>query len=200
MDLAEALAVLGVEPGADADEVRSAYLAGIREHHPDLGSPGEAPADRARRHLRTSAVIDAYEVVRRAMADGDGTVPEPPPPPAPVAATVPPATPYQAAVEAELLDGETIAIDAPPGEAFALLYEAASRVGNVAYVDRQLDILEIIVRFEGGPSCSVVMTTQGRAHHTEVFCTMESIEADPTPAITPVVEALVDELRGAGSP
>ena len=68
------------------------------------------------------------------------------------------------------------------------------RVGDVAYVDAQLGILEIIVRFEGGPSCSVVMTLQGRATHTKVFCSMESIEAAPAPAIRPVLEALVAEL------
>ena len=51
-----------------------------------------------------------------------------------------------------------------------------------------------MVRFEGGPTCSVLITLQGRAHHTDAFCTMESIEAAPTPPIRPVVEALVDEL------
>ena len=56
-------------------------------------------------------------------------------------------------------------------------------------------IIETIVRFEGGPSCSVLTTLQGRAHGTEVFCTMESIEAGATPPIRPVVEALVDAIR-----
>ena len=51
------------------------------------------------------------------------------------------------------------------------------------------------MRFEGGPSCSVLITLQGRAFGTDAFCTMESIEAAPTPAIRPVVEALVEELR-----
>ena len=83
----------------------------------------------------------------------------------------------------------------PAAEAYALLYEAAGRVGDIAYYDRRLGILEIIVRFEGGPSCSVVMNLQGRAHHTEVFCSMESIESAPAPAIAPVIEALVAELR-----
>ncbi len=30
--------------------------------------------------------------------------------------------------------------------------------------------------------------------YTEAFCTMESIEAAPTPSIQPVVEAIVEEL------
>ena len=49
----------------------------------------------------------------------------------------------------------------------------------------------ILVRFEGGPTCSVLCTLQGRAFVTEVGCTMDSIEAGPTPPLRPVVEALV---------
>jgi hypothetical protein len=52
----------------------------------------------------------------------------------------------------------------------------------------------VIVRFEGGPSCSVLMTLQGRAHGTDVFCEMESIESEPTPPIDPVLESLVERL------
>jgi hypothetical protein len=62
-------------------------------------------------------------------------------------------------------------------------------------VDRNLGILEVIVRFEGGPSCSVLMTLQGRAFGTDVFISMESIEADPTPALAPVLVALLEELE-----
>jgi hypothetical protein len=64
----------------------------------------------------------------------------------------------------------------------------------VAYFDRHLGLLETVVRFEGGPTCSVLITLQGRAFGTEAFITMESIEAAPTPPIGPVVDALVDEL------
>src|SRR5690606_34540571 len=115
--------------------------------------------------------------------------PEPPPPPAPAAPT---GTEDGPAVEVTALDEGTIALGAPVPEAYARLVEAAGQVGEIAYYDRRLGILEIIVRFEGGPSCSVVMTLQGRAHHTEVFCTMESIESAPTPPIATVIDALVD--------
>ena len=91
-----------------------------------------------------------------------------------------------------------VAITAPPAEAYALLMEAASRIGSVGYVDRHLGILEVVVRFEGGPTCSVLCTLRGRPFHTEVGCAMESIEAAPTPPIGPVVEALVEELRHPG--
>ena len=189
MDVAEALEVLGLEPGCDEVQVRAAYRALIRVHHPDLAAPTDTGAATA----RTARLTAAVSVLDGVLAAHGGTVPAPSPPPPPpsssrprVAATEP--------TEAAVLDEGALAIGAPPPEAYALLYEAAGRVGDVAYVDAQLGILEIIVRFESGPSCSVVMTLQGRATHTEVFCSMESIEAAPAPAIRPVLEALVAEL------
>lgn len=89
---------------------------------------------------------------------------------------------------------DTIGVAAPPDEAFVVLHDAASRVGEISYVDRNLGIVEAIVRFEGGPSCSLLVTLQGRAWGTEAFCTLESIEADPTPPITAVMEALLEAL------
>jgi hypothetical protein len=134
--------------------------------------------------------------VRRAVLDGGSdTVPDPSPArePAPEPPRAP--RPWEVdSVEADA-DGDTIAIGAPPTEAFALLFEAAARLGGIGYVDRQLGIIEVIVRFEGGPSCSVLITLQGRAFGTDAFCTMDSIEAAPTPPLRPVVEALVEELR-----
>ena len=134
-------------------------------------------------------------MVRTAVVETGGTaVPEPPAPPPPASPADTPRRGRLDRVEAET-DGDTIAIAAPPPEAYALLLEAAARIGGIGYVDRQLGILEVIVRFEGGPSCSVLLTLQGRAFVTEAFCTMESIEAAPTPPLRPVVEALVEELR-----
>ena len=196
MDTDEALAVLGISPGATADEVRAAYLRLIRDHHPDV-TGGDPTTTR-----QAARVTQAYAVIRAVLgADGLAVVPEPPPRPtaaAPTADTSPPKRwPFDASAEpteAEALDGDTIAIALPAAEAFAALFDAAGRVGHVAYFDRQLGMLETVVRFEGGPTCSVLITLQGRALHTEAFCTMESIEAAPTPPIRPVVEALVEEL------
>ena len=199
MDTREAMAILGVSPGASAAEVRAAYLRLIRDRHPDVAGDDRGTARQAAR------VNQAYTVIRAALtAAGGSHVPAPPPPgPAPAdpergpTAAPPRPWPFDATAEpteAETVDGDTIAIAAPAAEAFAALFEAAGRVGHVAYFDRQLGILETVVRFEGGPTCSVLITLQGRAHVTEAFCTMESIEAAPTPPIRPVVEALVEEL------
>jgi len=191
MDTGEALAVLGISPGATADEARSAYRRLIRRSHPDRSG-----GDPAATH-QTARLTQAYAVIRSAIeANGGASVPAAPPKPYasdPVATRIP-TDGQDMSVDAQLLDGDTIAVQAPADEAFALLFEAAGRVGHIAYFDRQLGILETVVRFEGGPTCSVLITLQGRAMYTEAFCTMESIEAAPTPPIRSVVEAIVEEL------
>ncbi len=193
MDLAEALEVLQLRPGTPMQEVREAYRAQVRLAHPDVVGPD---ADAGDATARTARITGAFAVVRRAVIEaGTDTVPEPPPPPDPTPEPPRAPRPWEVdSVEADA-DGDTIAIGAPPTEAFALLIEAGARLGGIGYVDRQLGILELIVRFEGGPSCSVLITLQGRAFGTDAFCTMDSIEAAPTPPLRPVVEALVEELR-----
>ncbi len=197
LTLEVALARLGLADGATVGAVRDAYRRELRLHHPDVAG-GEPAA-----HVRTARLIEAYTVlIDHAEEHGVTTIT------LPVVAPAAPRTPAAATghgaeesgdpfevIDAQALDEDTIAIDAPPLETFAALCEAAGRVGDISYIDRQLGILEVIVRFEGGPSCSVVMTLQGRAAHTEVFCTMESIEHQPTPPIRTVIDALVAELE-----
>lgn len=195
MDAREAFETLGLATDVGLAELRAAYRRLLLEHHPDVAATGTTDAD-ATRH--TAHLIEAYRVAAAATL---GTRPVPG---APVAGTPAGAgdvvrhddagQPAPPAVT--IADSDTIAIAAPAPEAFAMLADAASIVGHIAYVDRQLGILEMIVRFEGGPSCSVLMTLQGRADGTEVFCTMDSIEAAPAPPITPVVDELTAALRG----
>jgi hypothetical protein len=195
VDLAEALEVLHLRPGTPMQEVRDAYRTQVRLAHPDVVGPDTDAGDAT---ARTARITGAFAVVRRAvMEGGTDTVPELPPAPEPAPEPRRAPRPWEVdSVEADADgDGDTIAIGAPPTEAFALLLEAAARLGGIGYVDRQLGILEVIVRFEGGPSCSVLITLQGRAFGTDAFCTMDSIEAAPTPPLRPVVEALVEELR-----
>lgn len=195
MSLSEALAVLGVEPGMRMDAVRVSYRRQVRRVHPDLVDL----VDRADAGRRTAAVTDAFAVVRDAVrASGGEVVPAPSPVDCTGDTTSDEAhrAPWTVdTVEAEAVDSDTISIAAPAPEAFSLLLDAAASIGAVGYVDRHLGILEIMVRFEGGPTCSLLVTLQGRSHATEAFCTMDSIEATATPPLRPVVEALVDALR-----
>lgn len=188
VDTRDALATLGLAPGADLDAVRAAFRRLVRTHHPDVAGPGS--------NDRTARLTEAYRVLKQA-ADADGIVAgaPPPPPEPPPAPTAPPGP----GVDAHPLGGDALVLDAPPDEAYLALFDAAARLGHIAYFDRGEGIIETIVRFEGGPSCSVLITLQGRAHGTEAFCTMDSIEAAPTPPLAPVVDALAEELRAAGA-
>jgi hypothetical protein len=177
VDAREATAVLGVAAGAPWAEVRAAYRRLMRATHPDLAGPADA--------LRAARIIEAYALLRHARAEA--AVPTAPP-----AAADPP-------IAAGVLDGETIAITAPPGVAFARLLEAAYDVFDVAYVDRSAGIIEAIVSPPpGGQTSSLLITLQGRATGvTEAFCTLEALGTGPTPPIGPVVAALVARLRHA---
>jgi DnaJ domain len=182
--LDDALAALAVTRGASEHDVRTAYRRLIGAAHPDRAS------DDPEATRRTARLTQAYAVVRRALTDGQ------------MGAEVVPADPVAQVVDTAAVaevDQDSIVIDVPADEAFAALFEAAGRVGHVAYFDRNLGLLETVVRFEGGPTCSVLITLQGRAYGTEAFCTMESIEAAPTPPIAPVIDALVEELTAQRS-
>ncbi|CAM8626634.1 DnaJ domain [Acidimicrobiia bacterium] len=201
MELDVAVSILGVKPGMTLAEVRVVYRDKLRITHPDVRD-GDTSADEAGR--ATALLNEAFTTIRLVVEER-GFVPVSTP--ATIAddssaRTVPQsnaASQYGgSAVAASIESGDTLSIDAPPDEAFAFLLEASSRLGGIGYIDRSLGILEVIVRFEGGPSCSVLMTLQGRAFGTDVFCTMDSIEAAPTPPFAPVMEALLAELATLG--
>lgn len=216
MDVRTALDELGLAAGAPQTEVRAAYRRLLRVHHPDVA--GAAGAD------RTTSVIAAYELLSTTgTTPPDGEQPDASDehhdvdddatnapagvdePTAPAPATPVPTRDANPTSGGPVADGtfdpsalgeDALAVFAPADETFLLLHDAAGRIGEISYVDRDLGILETMLRFEGGPTCSLVLTLQGRAEYTEVFCTMESIEAAPTPSIAPAVAALVDELQG----
>jgi len=183
----EAAATLGVDPAAPMDEVRRAYRAVIRTRHPDRA--GEAStADAAR-------IIQAYATLRDVAS---GKVPAParhgPVRRGPTVIQVQWRPPIEPA-SISRIDDDTIAIGAPPNEAFLLLIEAAHDIGEVSYLDRSVPILEAICQFVGTPATSLVITIQGRSDGTEAFCTSESIEARPGPPTKDVVDVYEAFLR-----
>jgi hypothetical protein len=179
VDVAAARAVLGLGPRPTWPEVRAAYRERIQAAHPD-----RAGGDTA----RAATLNGAYATLVRAKRTGD--LHQAPAPPEPEA---PPAAPDRFE-PAEVLAGDTIRLAMPPDEAFARLLEAAHRIGDVTYVDRSCAIFETLVAVEGEGACSLVVTLQGRAHGTEAFCTLESIERVASPPVRHVTEALVAAL------
>ncbi|HKY69180.1 MAG TPA: hypothetical protein VJM49_22510, partial [Acidimicrobiales bacterium] len=112
------------------------------------------------------------------------------PPPSPPPAPPPPPPPRVGlAIEAD----DTLLLAAPPDEAFAILLDAAHRVGNVSYVDRSCAIFEAVVR-QDGETCSLVVTLQGRAHGTEALLTLEAMERPASLPTDRVLGRMVDAL------
>jgi hypothetical protein len=179
MEVTEARAVLGVAAGDGWAEVRAAYRRAIRAAHPDTHGRG-ATATAVR-------LNEAYAVLRRARQAGtlDPQRPRPAPPPPP-----PPSPPR---VGVAVAASDTILLAAPPDEAFALLLEAAHRVGNVSYVDRSCAIFEVVV-LQDGESCSLLVTLQGRAHGTEALLTLEAMERAASLPTDRVLGRVVDAL------
>lgn len=183
---------LGLSPGDSIDQLRTRYRELLLTTHPDVSAAADSDATTA-----TIALTEAYRVILEAIGEHrTGVIPQPDPP----ASRQEHATCRHRSTDGppEVIeirtDGDTITLTVPPPEAFAILLDAGARIGGIGYVDRALGLLEIIVRFEGGPSCSVLLTLQGRAFGTDAFLTMESIEAAPTPDPAPVIEALLAEI------
>jgi hypothetical protein len=186
VEVPAARSALGLGPEPTWAEVRVAYRAQITASHPD-----RAGGDRDRAAL----VTEAYATLERAHREGRL---HQRPAPAPTVAA--PSRRAQRVAEPfdeppEVLDGDTVHLDAPPDEAFVRVLDACHHIGDVTYVDRSCAILETLVRVDGEGVCSLVITLQGRADGTDAFCTLEAIERVASPPVRAVVEALVEELR-----
>lgn len=222
MDVWEARAVLGVADGDGWEAIRAAYRALIRGAHPDVTGPnGDRGRTAARLNeaysvlsrAKRAGVLDVPRPVSEpgmaagrtragtagpagagggsnggSNGSGRGGATSGPAwgPSGPVAAPVP-------SLGIALVGSDTLLLAAPPDEAFARLIDAGQRVGAVTYVDRSCAIFELVVKLDG-ESCSLVVTLQGRAHGTEAFLTLESLERVASHSPEPVLRQLAAAL------
>lgn len=192
VDLDEARATLRVEPGAGWHEVRAAYRRLVRAHHPDVATTAGATAATAR-------ITEAYALLRRERtAPGAGDEASSPD------ASATPSQPDGKAPRSQAdgrrvtrPDGETLLLDAPPGEAFLHLLQVAYEIGEVTYVDPDVGLLETIVEVPGAPVCSLLISLQWRAGGTEAFCTLETLGSGRPPSLASVVDVLEERLEAA---
>lgn len=180
----DARRVLGIGPDATIGDAVIAHRRLQRRHHPDvagvddpLATARSAELNRALAVLRTVDGVPMDDVVH------------------------PPETPVDGAPDAVgiALVGDRLIVDAPADETYLRLLDAGVGLGGIGHLDPRLGLLELIVRFEGGPTCSVLLTLEGHNDRTEVLCEMESIEAAATPSIEPVLARLLESLLASAA-
>ncbi len=189
MELSEARGILGTTVDDSRRRIRAAYLRHLRDAHPDRNVDAGA-------HDVTVRLGDAYRIALAGIGVDDTAAPELPQ--GQVQERVPrrPAEP-QAVVPVAVLADDTVGVGAPPDEVWALVIEAAHRLGEIAFIDPGAGLLQVVVEFLEDPVCQLVMSLQGRATGvTEVFCTIESLETGEAPPIAAVTRLLVDTLTG----
>jgi hypothetical protein len=168
VQLDEARRLLGVAPAASHAEVRAAFRQAIRRVHPDSGGPAGASAGTA-----VTALIAAYRTVRAAPASA----------PAPRVRTGPPEPPTAPTAPSPIaVTGDTISVARPLAEVWPVLLDVAHGLGEVAYVDRSVPVIEVIVEFVDHPVSSMLLSAQARPDGTTaVSCAVEALGGDPAP-------------------
>ncbi|MBI2709575.1 MAG: J domain-containing protein [Actinobacteria bacterium] len=187
MDRDEAARVLGVAGDAPPEDVRAAYRRLIRRHHPDTAGPGDAPTATT----DASLVIEAWGVLRAAP----GGPAEPSPAPAGPGAEPVAEGPAATAAASVWVEGDTVLLPFAREEAFLLLLDCASDLGEVTYLDPDLGLVESVVTFVGTGACSLVVSFQGRADHIDAFCTVEALDGGPAPRADAVADLLARTAR-----
>jgi hypothetical protein len=184
VNLTTAWTRLGIGPTNDVDAVRAAYLAQLHRLHPDHSAAPDANAV-------TATLTDAYQAVQAHLSDADIDRRAHQAAPAPAPAEI---------IPIALVADDTIAVALPAGETYALLVEAAHRLGEVTHIEPSSALLQVVVEFIDAPVCQLLLTMQGRATGvTEVFCTVESLESEPAPPAAAVARILLDELVAVGA-
>lgn len=160
----DARQVLGVPPSASAEELRSRYRQLLRDSHPDRSLDPNA-------HQTTQKIIQAFRLLVAATDSPHLSIPRRPGP------TAAPDPQPAERIYASLLDEETIAVEGSKQEAFAGLVAIGHDLGDVTYLDRNNELLEILLRTVNNDTLSLVITLQGRSNGTtEAFLTVEPLD------------------------
>ncbi|MDZ7679031.1 MAG: J domain-containing protein [Acidimicrobiales bacterium] len=168
--------LLGVDAEADADELRQAYRALMRRHHPDMASDDPAATSRA------AALASAYALLSTPTTEA----PAPPPPPGP---DRPPATSVRA-------DGAVL-VEAPGNETFLRVLDALETIGDVTYRDRAGGYLQAIVQPADAPLCTMVVAIEPRSIDTMVLVSLDSMDSEAAPEVDPILHELARRIAGA---
>jgi len=187
VDRAAALRVLGLGDDAGPNELRTAYRRLLATVHPDVSDADDATT-------RTVELTEAYALLRHGP-------PAAGPPPAPERARDGQERHRTGQVEVVHLDDDTVAVHAPADTTLLLLVEAAHELGDVVYLDPGAGLLEVLVEFVEAPTCSLLLTLQGRANGTtEVWCTVEALTGEEPPPVDAVAHLVARTLSAVAAP
>ena len=180
MDRKRALRTLGLDSGAQADDINRAYRALIRQAHPDAGGSTAVAA----------RITEAYHWLQRAG-------PAPPPPSPPPSARPSPHV-------AELTD-DSLVLLLPPGDVFARLVEAGHELGEVSYIDHDAGMVQVTFTADNGVVCQLAATvitgpSSGSGQpDTRVEFTLDPLASGQAPPISRVVAHLIRLIRRTSS-
>lgn len=168
MDRDDARRLLGVTPDTSPTELRRAYRAQMRRHHPDV-APHDPVASR-----RASDLATAYALLTSPDAAPADEVIRPAPDP-------PPHTEIRA-------DGAVL-VEAPGPETFMRVLEALETIGDVTYRDRS-GFLQAMIQPVDGPLCTVAVAIEARAVDTLVLVSLDSMDGSEPPPVEPLLHEL----------
>jgi hypothetical protein len=178
LNLDQAKELLGVPEGSPSSAVRAAFRSRIVELHPDHA--GAAFTD------DTVQLLEAYRLVLAETPAAVAVGPD-----APVAEQAPPEDPTRTEQPTVwLVDRDTIALECTHEEAFVRMIEVGHQLGAITYLDRQGELLEVLLTTLAGDSLSLVISFQGRVDRVEAFITVEPL--DRPRGDVPTVEDLTE--------
>lgn len=170
MEVADALAVLGADPGSSWEDIRRAYRDQLMSHHPDAG--GEAASAE-----RTERVIEAFRALRTMTEDGTRPLPAP------------------LIAETEGAGEGLMVLHARPGDVFLRMCQAAEQIGHLAYADREENLLQVMIGDEQWAPSQLTAELRAEGSLTMAMFSLEPIGVAEAPPIADVVAKLAGALR-----
>jgi hypothetical protein len=170
-----AFALLGLTRDAADSEVRGSFRSLIRAVHPDTDSSRRG-AEAA--NTETQRLLEAYHCALANLIESHK---------APILDTEPqnadteePSEPASDGgddtQQVWLIGHDTIAMRCTHEEAFVRVLEIGQQLGAITYLDRQGELLEVLLKTVQGDSVSLVISFQGRSHWVEAFLTAEVLD------------------------
>lgn len=194
MDHAEALGHLRLRGEPSEDDIRTSFRQLIRQSHPDVTASVDTAASGTQSQLLITAYRIALEQARRPASDGAFAGAEEPT--VLTDLTDPSGSSIERGNRAWLVDRDTIALHCFAEEAFARMLDVGSLLGAITYLDRQGELIEVMLTTKLGDTVSLVISFQGRAEWVEAFLTTEvlDIARHELPTVGQITELVLHEL------